>query len=862
MSLSSLNLDDRTFQDLLEEAKQRIVQTCPEWTDFEPGNPGMILLELFAHLTEVMIYRLNRVPDKAFIEFLKLMGITVQPPSAASVELLFKIERTHSEPVVIPKGTQVGTARATGGGEAPIFVTEHSVRIEPGEKEVQVIAHHGELIEGEKVGNGNGLPGQSYTVSRAPIVAAAKNATELLVGIEESTETLGERGESITLAGKTFRIWHQVDNFTNVGADNYVYKVDRTTGTIIFAPAVRTRDYEGNLSNTPKALAAIPPLDCEIRVWYRNGGGIEGNVAAHMLTVLKSPIPGVQVTNPNAATGGRAAEPLENALIRGPQELHSLQRAVTSRDFELLAQKSGAVARAKAFTKSHLWRHATPGTVEVLLVPYVPKEERGGGKITTHILKQKETPEACAQIRQLLEERRPLGTTCLVNWVRYKTIRVKARVVIYAGENPSAVRKRVFERLHRTLNPLPTDVQPTGWPFGQPLRASNVYDIILSEPGVNYVEEVELFDEDVPNSEAGSVVADRFQPKTWYASTGQHVFRSQDDGNGWEKIKGFSDETIKKIKVHPTKAGLVAAATHLTNDKQASRIYVSRDCGETWKSEARTAFRIEDMAWLTRNNVPVLLMATDVGLFELVLQPDATPVQVLVDPEDQQLGLFSIAVSIPIRGAVTVAVAARGSKGIYLSREGGTTQSFSHIGLNGEDIRVLEVQQDGVRNFLWAGVSAAGNEVGNGCFSVELAGPLEDMESAWKHYKENWAGGSCRSLAFMGSQVLAGTHKSGLLMLDTSKSKREWVKSVVGCGLPTRDIDRLFQPVNAVDSDPEGRLFLIGGPDGVYRSKDGLEYEDVASTVSRNIITVPETWLFCSGKHQIDVLSENEASRD
>ena len=615
------------------------------------------------------------------------------------------------------------------------------------------------------------------------------------------------------------------------------------------------------MGNTPNALAAIPPLDAEIRAWYRHGGGIEGNVAANTLTVLKDPVPGVQVINPYAATGGRAAEPLENALIRGPQELHSLQRAVTSRDFELIAQKSGAVARARAFTQSQLWLYAAPGTVEVLLVPYIPEEERGAGNITEELLKEKETPEACTQIQQSLEERRPLGTTCLVNWVRYKTIVVHAKVVIYTGENPSAVSKRVIERLHNTLNPLPTAIQPNGWPFGQPLRASNVYDIILSEPGVNYVEQVELFDEDVPEKDVDSLIADPFQPRTWYAATKQRLFRSQDNGNGWEELEVFSGETIKKMRAHPTRPGLIAAATHLTEDKKASRIYISRDCGESWESQARTAFRIEDMAWLTRNNIPVLLMATDVGLFELVLQPDATPVQVLVDPENQQLGLFAIAVSIPIRGAVTVAVAARGSKGVYLSNKAGAPRSFSNIGLKSQDIRVLEVQQDGVRNFLWAGASAAGNETGTGCFSVELSGgSVEQLEAAWKPYNENWSGGSCRSIAFMDSEVLAGTHQSGLLKLDTSKSKREWVKSVVGCGLPTRDVDRLFQPIHAVASDPEGHLLLTAGPSGIYRSKDGRAYEDVSSTVSRDIITLPETWLFCSGNHKIEVVSENETS--
>ena len=83
MSLPSPNLDDRDFNQLLEECRLQIKRSCPEWTDLSPGDPGMMLLELFAHLTEIMIYRLNRLPDKAYVEFLRLLGVKILPPSAA-----------------------------------------------------------------------------------------------------------------------------------------------------------------------------------------------------------------------------------------------------------------------------------------------------------------------------------------------------------------------------------------------------------------------------------------------------------------------------------------------------------------------------------------------------------------------------------------------------------------------------------------------------------------------------------------------------------------------------------------------------------------------------------------------------------
>ena len=82
-------LDDRSFAQLCEQAIARARNTSPEWTDFSPGDPGVTLLELFAYLTEAMLYRLNRVPPKLRIALLNLAGLSLHPPSAAVATLTF-----------------------------------------------------------------------------------------------------------------------------------------------------------------------------------------------------------------------------------------------------------------------------------------------------------------------------------------------------------------------------------------------------------------------------------------------------------------------------------------------------------------------------------------------------------------------------------------------------------------------------------------------------------------------------------------------------------------------------------------------------------------------------------------------------
>ena len=75
MSLRAPNLDDRTFDQLMEEAKQRIPQRCPAWTDLSPSDPGITLLELFAFLIEAAIYQINRVPERSLERFAALVGV-------------------------------------------------------------------------------------------------------------------------------------------------------------------------------------------------------------------------------------------------------------------------------------------------------------------------------------------------------------------------------------------------------------------------------------------------------------------------------------------------------------------------------------------------------------------------------------------------------------------------------------------------------------------------------------------------------------------------------------------------------------------------------------------------------------------
>jgi predicted phage baseplate assembly protein len=127
-NLPKSNLDDRTFNDLVEECILRIPRYCPEWTNHNPGDPGITLIELFAWLTDQMLYRFNQVPRRYYVAFLELLGIRLQSAVPAWAELTFYLTKAQSEVTRIPAGTEVATVR-TETEEAVVFTTTQDLVI-------------------------------------------------------------------------------------------------------------------------------------------------------------------------------------------------------------------------------------------------------------------------------------------------------------------------------------------------------------------------------------------------------------------------------------------------------------------------------------------------------------------------------------------------------------------------------------------------------------------------------------------------------------------------------------------------------------------------------------------------------------
>lgn len=122
MTLPAPTLDDRTFQDIVDEAKRLIPTFCPQWTDHNVADPGIALIELLAWMTDMLLYRVNQVPDRLYVKFLELVGVELLPASPARTDIVFMLAAPAHETLRIPAGTQVATSASVD--DPVVFMTD------------------------------------------------------------------------------------------------------------------------------------------------------------------------------------------------------------------------------------------------------------------------------------------------------------------------------------------------------------------------------------------------------------------------------------------------------------------------------------------------------------------------------------------------------------------------------------------------------------------------------------------------------------------------------------------------------------------------------------------------------------------
>jgi predicted phage baseplate assembly protein len=204
------------------------------------------------------------------------------------------------------------------------------------------------------------------------------------------------------------------------------------------------------------------------------------------------------VENRKAATGGVDGESVEEAKVRGPIALRTLDRAVTIDDYELLAREAlPDAARVRAVGGN------TPedaGGLRVLVVPPVTDDEQGRIRFE-ELIPPEEMLERAATY---LDARRAVGARVLVQPPAFQGVTVVARLRARPWADPMKLQVAGVIALNHHLHPIYGGPDGTGWPFGRPVQLGEIHSVLQNLPGTDLVESVLLFAADPVTGERGS----------------------------------------------------------------------------------------------------------------------------------------------------------------------------------------------------------------------------------------------------------------------------------------------------------------------------------------------------------------------
>ncbi|WP_119730198.1 baseplate J/gp47 family protein [Thermomonospora amylolytica] len=448
----------RDAESLLRAMRELIPRKLPEWTGHQSeADFGNVLLELFAHVGDIIGYYIDAVANESFlgttqtrrsaIEHLRLIGYRLSTAAPASAELTLTVPAPLTENVVIRQGDAFSTGGRPGAPSVRFeYVRRDDLALdsemfeEAGDGMLRTKAgipvEEGRLVREEVLGVSDGTAHQRFPLAHHGLILRSPGAAHTVTPDLVVESSMGEDRVPWTLRDTlAFSGREERDVIVEIDAE------DRAE--IVFGEAV-------------------PDAGEQVRATYRVGGGEHGNVAGHTIrTIVDAPrlsLLGAQVTNPAPATGGAERETVEHAVRHAPTVFRSLRRAVTAADYEALALAFGGVGKVRA-------EAADWNTVVLYVAP------QGGGAVSDVL---------AANLIANFEDRRPVNTRIEIESAEYPPVFITADVDVDAYHS----RNRVGEQVRQAVRAV---LAFDAVEFGQVVYLSKVYEAIEAVAGVEGV---------------------------------------------------------------------------------------------------------------------------------------------------------------------------------------------------------------------------------------------------------------------------------------------------------------------------------------------------------------------------------------
>jgi Baseplate J-like protein len=452
----------RDYDSVLQAMRVLIPEKLPEWTDYESeADFGNVLLQLFAHMGDILSYYQDRVANESFlgtaqqrrsvIQHLRLIGYRLSTAAPASAALTLTVPAAFSDILTIRQGDAFATkaqkdrpsVRFEYAREQPLNIDCRTLPVDPATNRKYyegIPVEEGRLVRGARLGTSDGTPNQRFSLPQARMILRSLGQGQAIQRDILLLTELGGVREEWTLQESLA--------FSREGQRDFTLEIDEDDrATVIFGDG---------------AFGAIPPSGAVVTATYRVGGGPHGNVAAQAIqTIVEAPqlvLAGAKVANARPATGGAERESIAHAVMHAPSVFRSLKRAVTAQDYEALALDFKGVGKVRAEATS--WN-----VVKLVVAP------AGGGQVSDVL---------AANLLAYFEDKRAISTLIEVEDVDYVKIYVTAEVGVKRFYASDDVKEQVQQAAGSLLAFDHVD-------FGQTLYLSKFYEAIEAIEGVAFV---------------------------------------------------------------------------------------------------------------------------------------------------------------------------------------------------------------------------------------------------------------------------------------------------------------------------------------------------------------------------------------
>lgn len=463
-----IDYTSRDYDVIRQDLLNRVSDYLPEWTSLQESDFGVVLLDLFAHVGDVLSYYTDRIAQEAFLQtatqrqsvlrIASMLGYTPVQQQAAIIPVTldnqatpqrnggiqFVISPNAGGNVTIPTGTQVVTAAGVDGSAPIVFETVTARTIAPGATDY-VDAIEGVTVSLELIGQSTGRDSLEFKLAYPNVIFGS-----IVVYVAEGPGTVGS---------PTNVLWTYFGQITDAGPIDSAYTI--------------TQDNAGNsfIKFGDGTNGRIPPTGTQVFVTYRYGRGAEGNVGTNSIVGLAAAIPGVQsVTNNVAASGGSDPESIDSMRISIPRSIKTLNRAVTVDDYASLALQVPGVVRAFA-----------TGTFYTAVNLYVAPS--GGGQPSTTLV---------ATVNSYIASRAVIGITTSTGGPRFIGANVSLTINVLAAYNQASVINAVKTQLELFFLFDNRD-------FGEIITIGEIYRLLQGIDGVDFITITKMVAADASN---------------------------------------------------------------------------------------------------------------------------------------------------------------------------------------------------------------------------------------------------------------------------------------------------------------------------------------------------------------------------